>query len=46
MQNVSVSPAVQLDYGLTDISINQVPTDYKDTLASLGFMVSIKYAAF
>jgi len=42
MSGLSIAPAVQLDYGLTDITTTQ---SSKDTLASLALMVAIKYKA-
>jgi len=46
MSGISVSPAVQFDYGLTDVTVDAKQTiASKDTLASLAFMVSIKYKA-
>ncbi len=46
MPNVSVSPALQLDMGLTDTTPNNASNgDFKDTLWSLTVMVGIKYKA-
>ena len=51
MPNVSVSPALQLDMGLTDNTPNTAAPpagtngDFKDTIWSLTFMVGIKYKA-
>jgi hypothetical protein len=40
---LSVSPAVQLDLGLTDTTVNVPGNSFKDTLWSLTAMVGIKY---
>jgi len=44
MTGISISPAVQFDMGLTDVTNSDTP-DYKDTLWSLAVMIGIKYKA-
>lgn len=46
MTGISISPAVQFDMGLTDVTIDSAqPSPSKDTLWSLAVMIGIKYKA-